>query len=33
MVNGLKCPLINGFLEAIKINGKLMDIIGELMEN
>ena len=33
MVNGPKYPLINGFLEAIKINGKLMEIIGELMEN
>ncbi len=33
MVDGPKYPLINGFWEAIKINGKLMEIIGELMEN
>ena len=33
MVNGQKYRLINGFREAIKINGKLMEIIRELMEN
>ncbi len=33
MVNGPKYPLINGFWEVIEINGKLMEIIRELMEN